>query len=215
MSSPSNSIKETMSPERTVPFGGANSSKAIHGQIPGDILARVDVSPAAKVVLAVMRMKSYNSGGLIASMAILAKAAGLSRTHVFESLKELESAGLIRKVGQRIKQVQPYEISCDVDVAVLPLSREPSTLRKRRRLTPCGMCKTPCVPYKTTGWCAACSKEARNRVITKTLVREEVAVALSKTGTASRRVEKSGFSTTTESASHERPKSQGIHFCYR
>ena len=53
-------------------------------------------------------------------------------------------------------------------------------VRKKIELRPCGMCKTPCVPYKRTGWCAACTKEARNRTITKTLVREEVAVALSK-----------------------------------
>lgn len=180
---PSNSYKETVSPERTLLFARANSRKGKHAQIPENILARLDVSPAAKVVLGTMRMKSMNCGGLVASMAALGKAAGLSRTYVFECLLELESKGLIRKVGRRVKQVQPFEIICDAR-ATSEITSEVQTARRVRQLTPCVLCKDPCVPQKRTGWCRKCSADARNRVITKALVREEVGAALGRRETA-------------------------------
>jgi hypothetical protein len=91
-------------------------------------------------------------------------------------LEQLGYIGIQRSKNRR----NLYWTKATMDEKATPVS----PARRKVQLQPCGFCQTPCVPQKRTGWCRKCSAEARNRVITKTLVREEVAVALSKTGTA-------------------------------
>lgn len=168
---PSKSLyKETMSPGRTVGVARANSSKRF-GMLHADILARADIKPSTKVLYAAILMESFGSGGIRKSMGLLALRTGLSRSYVFEGLKELESVGLIEKHGPPIDQVQPWKIA-RAAVDTLPVTTE--TLRRKPELRPCVLCKDPCVPRKRTGWCARCTAEARNRQITRTMVREEV-----------------------------------------
>lgn len=123
-----------------------------------DILARRDIKPVSKVVFATMRMKSKGRGGLTISHTALAIASGISRTHVLDSLKELENVKLIERDGGPIRQVQPYRIMCDQVVEEKEIAEAPVTVRKVQ-LRPCLKCRKQCVPSRANGWCRKCTAD--------------------------------------------------------
>lgn len=165
----SNSIKETMSENRQVAVRKTDRFM----MIPVAISKRKDITAAAKLVAGAMAMESYGSGIAKVSDGVLAEVTGVSRGQIVEIRKVLETARVIERHGEPIAQVQPYRLmfmATDVEkVAGKPITRRP-----QRELSACPLCKDLCVASKKTGWCRKCTADARNRQISRTMVREEV-----------------------------------------
>lgn len=153
------SIKETRSPGSTVAFTRQYGQKRF-GKADEDLLARRDVSASAKVLLTTMRMESKGSGGIMLSYSWLGQKAGMTKGHVCECTRELETKGFIEKNGAPVKQIQPYRILCEEFIAPeKPL--EPSTLRRTNPAIFCHRCRKRCRGIDpNTGWCRECVESA-------------------------------------------------------
>lgn len=78
--------------------------------IPRGVMARKDLSPQAKLVLAAMDMESFGTGFVTVCDEILSADTGIARTHIADHRKALEKATLIEKFGHPVKRVQRYRL---------------------------------------------------------------------------------------------------------
>lgn len=152
--------KETLSESLQVSVKNLYRSMAF-GMIPKDVLG-MDISFAAKVVFAAVRMMSKGESVVALSCQSIADVCHASRPTVIGALRVLEKSALIRKSGAAVKQVQPYEI---LHERMLKLGRtgeltEVTTARKKTSLVKCVRpgCKK-LTPGHSTGWCIACRRD--------------------------------------------------------
>lgn len=174
---PSNILyKETLSEKRQVPVKKLTGrrTRGHFAMLPLDVMRRKDITAADKLVLEAMNNKSRGSGVCGASQGVLSEMTGLSRAKVIDSQRALESIGLISKYGIPNKQIQAYcLLHNDMRANCEPDSVRVEDRRKKPVLVPCSRCRELCGQHRT-GWCPRCRQEARNQVITKTMIQQEL-----------------------------------------
>jgi len=150
------SIKETLSESVQVPVWNP-TGKEQFAKVPKSILRRRDITPSAKLVLAVMNMESLNRGGCLVSDQAIADRSGLSRTVVVEGRRKLVKVGLIQVDGGRVQQVQGYRfLHPSMQAATDAPPRELTTTRTPVR---CAKCSRTCRGIGKTGMCRGCVAE--------------------------------------------------------
>ncbi len=153
--------KETLSKNSQVPAGKSAGSRTRFGMAEAKVWARTDLTPAAKVVLMGIAIHGEGESVVALSQGYLAGACGIERSTVALSLDSLEAAGLLKKSGGVVKQVQPYEVLYPLIVTVKrkeardtrAVTRRPKTVS----LVECLECHHDCRPNKA-GWCKTCAK---------------------------------------------------------
>lgn len=171
---PSKSLKkETLSDLLQVPVNFL-TGKIRFGMVPQDVMARRDISPACKLVLAAMAMESLGSGHIAISHQALAFLCGLSRSAVLDCLRRLQACGLIEPDGKPVKQVQPYRIlhaRLINDVKAVELR----PAKVIRAVILCPSCKRKRPMLLKSGICRACAWDIKMDRKVRRLVQEEIA----------------------------------------
>ena len=170
------SIKETLSHQQQVPVTVA-TGRGRFGKLPADVLSRSDIGVYEKIVLLVMNMESYSSGFVALSDAAISQRSSISRTKVLDCRLRLEEAGLIRRSGPLVKQVQPYLLLHPQMAGKTPAAG--ATARQERSVTvpvtgrgllKCARCPVRAPRLAKTGLCSNCTREAAvTRIVEKVL----------------------------------------------
>lgn len=161
------SIKETLSNTEQVPVYNVTGKRRF-AMIDEKVLSRRDLTAYDKIVLAVMHMESYGSGGVAISHQVIARKGGMSRSQVIFSIRRLENAGLISRNGATVKQVQPYRLPAAAKIQHQGTDR---TTSSRPAIT-CPKCSMRCRGLLRVGWCRACNWKLKiRRVVVEEIAR--------------------------------------------
>ncbi len=173
--------KETLSKNTQVP---AKKLSSRFGKIFPAVWGRADLSLGAKVVLGGVAIWGRGEEVVGMSHGYLAGVCGMSRSTVAIGLEALEVAGLIRKEGEKVGQVQRYRVLYE------PMLKEwrgmggSGVVREfsRKVTADCRKCGKKARLDTRTGWCKACrtvvEQEATMRRIAQTVVAQAVAERL-------------------------------------
>ena len=156
---------ETLAKKAQVP-GTKSTGSSGFGMIPDDVLQRPEITPGAKVVLACLGRLGHGKSLVAFSHDYIGANCGLARRGVASALSQLETVRLIRKSGEKVKQVQPYEILHPRLVnEKSEATPEVGTARnhKPQAFTPCGGCGK----LKRVGVGSFCRKCIRNAEVAR------------------------------------------------
>jgi len=164
-----------MSENRQVSVGKTDRSvREQFGMLPKSVMARKDITAGAKMLLLAMNMESFGTGRLAVSDGILAEVSGVSRGQIVELRKSLETAVLIAKEGNPMKQVQAYRL-LHPDMQGfsdgVALVTKTNRVARKAKIEPCLKCEKPCVRSKADGLCRRCINDNRIRGIARQEIR--------------------------------------------